>query len=68
MHVKAFPALVSHRATAGTVPFRIVRPPRDFFEILKNLRNSEKSRKKRIRAQKKVSVMRDGRTFRNGTV
>ena len=38
----------------STVPFRIIRPPHDFFQISKNLRNSEKSRKKRIRGQKKI--------------
>jgi hypothetical protein len=35
---------------------------------LKNLRKSEKSRKKYFRGQKKMGVTRDGRIDRNSTV
>ena len=35
-------------------PFQIILPPHDFFEIPKNLRNSEKLRKKKNPGSKKI--------------
>ena len=52
----------------STVPFRLIRPTRDFLTFSKNLRKSEKSRKNYFRGQKKMGVTRDGRINRNGTV
>jgi enoyl reductase-like protein len=58
----------TEKAVEITVPFQSIRPTRDFPTFLKNLRKSEKSRKKYFRGQKKMGVTRDGRIDRNGTV
>ena len=43
----------SKNRTKLYVPFRIIWPPRDFFEVSKKPRNSEKSRKKEFGVKKK---------------